>query len=74
MTCKSGMYIDHIEQQLEEIKAHVASLEAVVRAMEQRTALSNERIKQWSQTLQLIGTVVLTTALNWLLKWFTRGG
>lgn len=74
MTCKSGMYVDHIELQLEEIKAHVASLEATVRSMEQSTALSNEKIKQWTHTLQLVGTVVLTTLLNWLLKWLTRGG
>lgn len=74
MTCKNGMYMEHIEQQLDEIKTLVHSLEETVRGMEKNSAISDAKIKQWSHTLQLIGTVVLTTVLNWLLKWLTKGG
>lgn len=74
MTCKSCLYIDHIEQQLDEIKERVHVLEETVKTMELSSAVSNEKVKQWVHTFQLIGTVILTTLLNWLLKWLTKGG
>lgn len=74
MSCKNCMYIDHIGQQLDEIRNRVETLEDHMRHMEKQTYVSDEKIKAWSHTLQLIGTVILTTVLNYVLKWVTKGG
>lgn len=74
MSCRNCMYIEHIGLQIDEIRTRVENLEDAVLKMEKQTFVSDEKIKTWSYTIQLIGTVILTTLLNYILKCFTKGG